>query len=158
MRLKTKIMLAAVPAAAIVLAGTVIALRVQRRRMNKRQETAFLPEEVRAVLTDLCTLKGEDFAPDGMGSSVYQRRLETLSDKQLIGVYIAIKTVEVLRARGTNIGSISKQELARELRSVASNKPSRHDVIKWLLSLGVDTVRSMLGDGLTLAGLAAANA
>ena len=158
MRLKTKIMLAAIPVATIVVSGTIIALRVQRRRMRKRQETAFLPEEVRAALTDLCCLKGEDFVPDGMGASVYQRRLETLSDKQLIGVYVAIKTVEVFHGRGVNIATASKKEIISELRNIAGQKPSKHDVVQWLLSFGAETVRSMLGDGLTLAGLVAADA
>ena len=157
LKLKTKILLAAVPAAIITGTVTIVALRIQKRRLRKREASSFLSEDVRTALQELCNLKGEDFVPDGVGTSLYQRRLESLSDRQLIGIYLLIKVAEVLHARGATVHSLSKAELVSELSVIRERTPrqNRHELLKFLGSFGIDTVRSVLSDALMLAGSAA---
>ena len=157
MRLKTKIMLAAIPAAALALTGTIIVVHVRRRRQRKREASSFLSPDVRDALQGLCSLKGEDFVTDGVQSSLYQRRLESLTDRQLIGVYILIKLAETLRARGISLRGLSTEELVSEaitLRAAAHNH-DRHDLIKTLGSFGLETARGVFDDALLLASAGA---
>lgn len=156
MRLKTKIMLAAIPASAAIVVGTVLVIR---RHLKKRKHAHdFLPEEARGSLEMLCSLKGDDFVPDGLGTSIYQRKLETLNDRQLVAVYIAIKLGETLRARGADFHHMSKAELTSEAHALRLNmkdKDMRHYLLKQLGSIGVETALSMLNDGLAIASVAA---
>lgn len=158
MRLKTKITIAAVSAAAITAAGVVVAVRVHQRRCRRKEASSFLTADVREALQGLCSLQGEDFVSDGLGSSLYQRRLESLTDKQLIGVYVAIKVAEALRARGIDARQISKEDLLNEvgsLRKITRNKKDRRELIRRLGLLGAETTKGILDDGLLLAGIAA---
>ena len=157
MRLKTKILLVAVPTVAIIAAGAAVVVGMHIHRLRKKEESSFLPNEVRSSLEDLCLLKAEDFAPDKMGSSRYQRKLESLTDRQLIGVYLVVNAAKVLHDRGVDIRHMSKEDVAHEvsmLRSAVHEKPDRHELLKRLGSFGADTARSMLSDGLYLAGVA----
>ncbi|MBR3235900.1 MAG: hypothetical protein IKG11_09830 [Atopobiaceae bacterium] len=155
MRLKTKLMLVAIPTAAVVVAGTAVAVAIHIKRKRRKINSSFLPEDVRNSLQDLCSLKGEDFVSDGVKASLYQRRLESLTDKQLIGVYVLIKAAEVLRGRGIDIHDLSKEDVVSEvsmLRDAAHNKHDRRELLSALGSIGADTARSVLSDGLILAG------
>lgn len=153
MRLKTKIMLVAVPAAAVALTGTLVAVHVRRRIKRKREASSFLSADVRDAVQGLCSLKGEDYLPDSLGSSLYQRRLESLTDRQLIGVYVLIKVAEVLHARGVSFQQLSREELMHE--AIALRAKARHhdrrDLLKLLGSLGKETARSVMDDALLLA-------
>ncbi|MDO4805936.1 MAG: hypothetical protein Q4A07_01675 [Coriobacteriales bacterium] len=158
MRLKTKITIAAVSAAAITVAGVVVVVRVHRRRHRRKEASSFLSADVRDALQGLCSLQGEDFVPDGLGSSLYQRRLESLTDKQLIGVYVVIKVAEALRARGVDVRQISKEDLLNEvglLHNVTHNKSDRRELLRRLGLLGAETAKGVLDDGLLLTGIAA---
>ena len=155
MRFKTKVLLVAVPTFAVVAAGTAIAVGLHLRQMRRKRDSSFLPNEVRSSLEDLCLLKGEDFVPDAMGTSRFQRKLEALTDRQLIGVYVVLNAVKVLHDRGINVHEMSKQDIAREvvsLRSAAHGKHDRRELLRRIGSFGADTARSMLSDGLVLAG------
>ena len=156
MRLKTKIILAAIPASAAIVVGTVLVIRLH---LNERKHTHdFLPEEARGSLRELCSLKGDDFVPDGFGTSVYQRKLESLSDRQLVAVYVTIKLAETLRARGVDFHQMSKAELALEaqkLHADIKDKSVRHYLLKQLGSIGVETALSILNDGLMIASVGA---
>jgi len=156
MRLKTKIILAAIPASAAIVVGTVLVIR---RHLKKRKHAHdFLPEEARGSLEVLCSLKGDDFVPDRLGTSVYQRKLESLSDRQLVAAYVAVKLAETLRARGVDFHSMSKAELALEAQKLYADikdKSVRHYLIKQLGSIGVETALSILNDGLMIASVGA---
>jgi len=157
MRLKTKILLVAVPTVTVVAAGTALAVSLHFRRLRRRRESSFLSSEVRSSLQGLCMLKAEDFVPDGLGTSLYQRRLESLNDRQLIGVYVVLNAAKVLRDRGVDIHSMSKQDVATEIVRLHETLHGQHDrraIIKRLASFGADTARSMLSDGLVLTGMA----
>lgn len=153
MRLKTRIALAAIPVAAAVVAGIAIGVRTHMRRRKKREAASFLSDESRIALQKLCDLKGDDFVPDGLGLSMYERTLDSLTDGQLVGVYLLIKVVEVLRARNVDMHQLSKEELAITIREAAHNKQGRKEMLKWLGSFGADAIRSMLSDGLMLASM-----
>ena len=156
MHLKTKIIIAAVPVAAAAVAGVVIVTRKHLRRLRRKEDSSFLSNDVRDALQALCSLKGEDFVPDGPGTSLYQRRLDELTDRQLIGVYVLIKVAETLHARGTDFHQLSKAEVLREvalMRDATHRKHSRHELLKQLGSLGIDTAKSVLADGLMLASM-----
>lgn len=158
MRLKTKIIIATVPLAAAGVAGVVIVAHKHLRRLRKREETSFLTDDVRNTLQKLCDLKGEDFVPDGLGTSLYQRRLYELTDRQLIGVYILIKVAEALRSRGTNLNQLSREQLLHEagvIRNAMRHKQDRRELLRQLGSLSVDTARGVLADGLLIAQTAA---
>lgn len=158
MRLKTKILLVAIPTAAIVATGTVIAVGLHIHRLHRKKAAAFLPDEVRNALEDLCRLKAEDYAPDKLGTSLYQRKLNTLTDRQLIGVYLLIKTAEVLHSRGVNIHHLTKDDVRTEvtrLRDAAHDRHDRRALLARLGSIGAETARGVLSDGLLLAGMAA---
>ena len=127
MRFKTKVLLVAVPAAAVVVAGTAVAVGLHIRRSRRKRESSFLPDEVRSSLEDLCLLKGEDFVPDKMGNSRYQRKLEFLTDRQLIGVYVVLNAVKVLHDRGVNVHDLSKQDVAREIVALHNAAHGKHD-------------------------------
>lgn len=157
MRLKTKIIIAAVPVAVATAAGIVIATRKHLRRLRDREASSFLSDDVRVALQALCGLKGEDFVPDGLGTSLYQRRLDELTDRQLIGVYTVIKVAEVLRGRGADLHQLSREDLLREaasMRDATRRRQNRHELLKQLGSFGADTAKSVLADGLVLAQLA----
>lgn len=159
MRLKTKLILAAVPTAAAVIAGTAIVVihkHRKKRRKTREDYKVFMSDNVRHSLEELCKLNSEDFIPDGLGSSLYQRRLETLGDAQLLGVYVAVKLVEVLRGEGLSAKNLSKKDLkgrASLVRSIVSKSYTRQDLLVRLGSIGVKTVQSMLRDALTIARL-----
>jgi hypothetical protein len=158
MRLKTKIMLVAIPVTTIVAAGGAIALAMHFRRLRRKKATSFLTGDVRNALQDLCSLKSEDFISDERKSSLFQGRLETMTDKQLIGIYVALKLVEVLRNRGVDIHQLSKEDVVSELstlRAATHDSHGRHDPIKQLGSIGAETVHSMLGDAFLIAKMAA---
>ncbi len=157
MRLKTKLLLVAVPTAAVISTGALVVLGLHFRKLRRKQESSFLPSEVRGSLEELCLVKAEDFAPDKFGSSRYQRKLESLTDRQLIGVYVVINAAKVLRDRGVDPRQLSKEDVIHEvsqLRNAVHGKHDRRELIKRLGSFGVDTARSMLDDGLLLAGMA----
>ena len=161
MRLKTKITIAAVSVAAVVTAGSVVAIRTYVRRRRHKAATSFLSADVRDALQELCSLEGSDFVPDKLGSSIYSRRLESLTDRQLIGVYVTIKVVEALRIRGVDIQQLSKDDLFHELsllQEVVHNKNDRRDLLRRLGMIGVETTRGILSDGLLIAGIAAKEA
>lgn len=157
MRFKTKIKLAVASATAITVVGTVIVVREVLRRRRVKQDRSFMSDEVRVALEDLCTLKGEDFVPDRIGTSLYQRRLASLTDRQLVGVYVMIKLGEALHKRGVDIHQLSRQEILAEAvrvhKSVHQGK-GRQELLRALGSIGAEAARSMLGDGLMLAGVA----
>ena len=157
MRLKTKIMLAAVPVIAVAAVGTALAMRAAIKKHRQKRAASFMPQEVRASLEELCSLKGEDFVPDKLGNSLYQRRLEKLTDRQLIGVYAAIKTAEVLRGRGVDLHNVSKADIAEDLislRAMAHERKGRQELITKLGSVGAETALSMLNDGVKLMRMA----
>lgn len=158
MRLKTKVMLAVVPAASLVAAGGIIAATVALRRRRRKRASSFMPEEVRATLEQLCSLKGADFIPDGLGTSLYQRRLSSLTDRQLVGVYVMVKLVEALRNCGLDLHGLSKKELADNVglvRGVFHERDGRKEVLHQLGSLGAEAARSILSDALLVAGMMA---
>ena len=158
MRLKTKIIIATAPLAAAGVAGVVIVAHKHLRRLRKREETSFLTDDVRNTLQKLCDLKGEDFVPDGLGTSLYQRRLYELTDRQLIGVYILIKVAEAMRSRGTDLRQLSREQLLHEasvVRNAMHHKQDRRELLRQLGSLSVDTAKGVLADGLLIAQAAA---
>lgn len=155
MRLRTKIALAAISTTAVVTIGTIAVIRHHRNRRKHAHD--FLPEEARSSLVELCSLKGEDFVPDGLGTSLYQRKLASLSDRQLIAVYVAIKVGETLRARGVDLHQMSKAEIIHEaerLHHTPKDKDFRRELLSQLGSLGAETALRMLRDGLIVAGIA----
>ena len=155
MRLRIKIALAAVSTAAIVTVGTIAVIRHHHNRRKHAHD--FLPEEARSSLVELCSLKGEDFIPDRLGTSLYQRKLESLNDRQLIAVYIAIKVGETLRARGVDLHQMSKADIVHEaerLHQTPKDKDFRRELLGQLGSLGAETALRMLKDGLIVAGIA----
>lgn len=149
----SKAVLVAVPVVTVVALGGVVVLAVHHQNEQRKKAASFLSSDVRDALQSLCSLKGEDFVPDGLGSSLFQRRLNTLTDKQLIATYVLIKMAEVLRARGTDVRSLSKDNFVKEvltLRNIAQGY-GRKELIRRLGLFGVDTIRSMLGDAAMLA-------
>ena len=158
MRLKTKVMLAVVPAASLVAAGGIVAAAVALRRSRRKRASSFMPGEVRAALEQLCSLKGSDFIPDGLGTSLYQRRLSSLTDRQLVGVYVLVKLVEALRNSGLDLHGLSKQELADNMslvRGTLHQREGRQEVLRQLGSFGAEAARSVLSDALLVAGVMA---
>lgn len=164
MRLKTKLIIAGVSVAAAAITGAVVVVRKKRqskknqkkKHQKKKQKSSLLTEEVRVSVEELLRLKGEDFVPDGLGTSLYQRKLGTLTDRQLMGVYALVKTGEVLRQRGVDLRSMSKadvDEVVSGLRMALDNKEDRHELILRLEEFGADVFKSMLGDGMQLAKL-----
>lgn len=161
MRLKTKITIAAVSVAVVATTGAVVAFRTYTRRRRRRAATSFLSADVRDALQELCSLEGSDFMPDKLGSSIYQRRLESLTDKQLIGVYLIFKVVEALRIRGVDVHQLSRDDLIHEvnlLHEAVHSKNDRRELVRRLGMLGVETTRGILSDGLLIAGIAAKDA
>jgi hypothetical protein len=155
MRLKTKILMVAIPTVSAMAVGAILVARHKRKK--RRHAHDFLPKEARDALVELLDLKGEDFVPDGLGTSIYQRKLETMSDRQLIGAHLAIKVAEILRERGLDLANLSRDDViheVRELRKSAKGKDTRQDLIDRLGSLGSDVARGMLKDGLTVAAAA----
>lgn len=155
MRLRTKIALAAISTTTVVIVGTIVIIR--HRHNRRRHAHDFLPEDAHSSLVELCSLKGEDFVPDGLGTSLYQRRLASLNDRQLIAVYIAIKVGETLRARGVDLHKMSKAEIiheAEKLHHTTKDKDFRRELLSQLGSLGAETALRMLKDGLIVAGIA----
>ena len=156
-RVVRKVIVAAIPVATVAVAGGAALVALHIRQKRRKKASSFLSAEVRNALQSLCSLKGEDFVPDGLGSSLYQRKLNSLTDKQLIGAYVAIKLVEVLRGRGVDFRNLSKDNLVSEvlsLRDATHSFGNRRDRIMWLGSFGADTIRSLLGDAALLAGMA----
>ena len=157
MRLKTKIMLAAVPVIAVAAVGTALVMRKAIQKHREKKAASFMPAEVRASLEELCSLKGEDFVPDKLGNSLYQRKLGKLTDRQLIGVYAAIKTAEVLHGRGIDLRNASKADIAEDLislRKMTHERKGRQELITKLGSVGAETALSMLNDGVMLMRMA----
>ena len=156
-----KVIVAAVPVVAVAVVGGVAAAVLHLRQKRRKEASSFLSAEVRNALQTLCSLKGEDFIPDSLGTSLYQRKLDSLTDGQLIGVYVVIKLVEVLRGRGVDFRNLSKDNLAGEvlsLRDATHSFGNRRDRLLWLGSFGADAIRSLLGDAVLLASMAAQGA
>lgn len=155
MRLKTKIIAVAIPTVSAIAVGAILVARHKRKKRRRGHD--FLPKEAHDALVELLDLKGEDFVPDGLGSSLYQRKLNSMSDRQLIGVHLAIKVAEILSTRGIDLTQLTHDEVIGEvktLRKTAKNKDTRQDLIDRLGSLGSDVARGMLKDGLTVAAAA----
>jgi hypothetical protein len=136
MRLKTRIALVAVPVAAAVVAGTVVAVRVRLRRKKARQ---FLPGDLRDSVEELLRLKGGDFVPDGLGTSLYHRNLSQMTDRQLLSVYALVKAGEVLRSQGVINRRPTRAELmaaSDEFHVAFSNKQGRDELLRTLEKFG----------------------
>ena len=152
MRLKTKLMLAAVPATAVALTGTIVIVHIQHRRRRRREISSFLTPDVRDAIQELCSLKGDEYTPDTIGSSLYQHRLETFTDRQLIGVYLLIKVAEVMHARGVSVRGASKEDLISE--AIVLHKTihgDRHELLKLLGTLTMEAAHSVMDDAFLLA-------
>ena len=70
---------------------------------------------------------------------------------------MVVNAAKVLRDRGVDIHSLSKEDVAHEvtmLRSAVHGKHDRHELLRRLGSFGADAAHSMLDDGLMLAGMA----
>jgi len=149
MRIKTKMALVAAPMAVAVVAGTVVAVRVHLRKKRVRQ---FLPNDLRASIEGLLRLKGDDFVPDGLGTSLYHRKLAQMSDRQLLGVYALVKAGEVLRREGVIERKPTRAELkaaADEFQVTISNERSREELMRNLEKLGGAMLLEIARDALT---------
>ncbi|MBO7675214.1 MAG: hypothetical protein J6S63_09420 [Atopobiaceae bacterium] len=149
MRFRTKVALAAAPVAAAVVVGTVVAVRVRMRKKRMRQ---FLPEGLREAMEELLRLKGDDFVPDGLGTSLYHRKLARMSDRQLLGAYALVKAGEVLRRKGVIERKPTRAELkaaADEFQATISKERSREELIRSLEKLGGAMLLEITRDALT---------
>jgi hypothetical protein len=155
MRLKTKIIIATVP---VVVTVTAVAVRVITKKLipEHKEKKMILPGEVRAGIEEIIWLKAEDFVPDGLGTSLYQRKLSTMSDKQLIGIYAIVKVGDVMRQRGVDphMPTIREvDEAIKELRAMTATKQGRREILSELGSIGFEVAQGAMRDGLMYVGL-----
>ena len=157
MKLKTKLIMAAVPVASLAVAGAVVGVGAALAKRRRKRAASFMPEEVRAALEQLCSLNSAAFLRDGLGSSVYQRKLGSLTDRQLVGVYLMVKLASTLRDRGVDLRLLTPTQLKGEMgliHGTLQKRASRTELLHELGSIGAETALSILGDALTVASVA----
>ena len=87
---------------------------------------------------------------------MYQRKLSTMSDKQLIGIYAIVKGVDVMRQRGVDphMPTIREvDEAIKELRAMTATKQGRREILVELGSIGFEVAQGAMRDGLLYVGL-----
>ena len=166
MKLRTKIAMIAVPAAALGAFATITVVRtVRKHRRRKARHAAFkrpnpvvavarghvVPAQTREQVEELLRLRGEDFVPEGIGTSLYQRRLGKMSDKELLALFALTQVGAYAREHGVDPlhpSDEAKAEAARLFKGVAAgDEQTRSELLGHLGAFG----RDMLGDSLRLA-------
>lgn len=145
----------AVPTAAVIAAGAFAVYKLRdRKRKRKREEKGHqMPEQLRSSIEELLSLKGQDFVPDGLGNSIYQRKLATMPDYQLIALYALVKAVEVLRNRGIRMQGASREErheALQQYQAMLKKGNGRKKVLAELGSFGFEMLQEILKDGMLL--------
>ena len=149
MRMKARVLLATIPVVACLAVGAAVAIR---RRGRKKRERV-MPDEVRTSVEQLLLLKGEDFVPDGLGTSLYERKLHTLTDRQLVAVYALVKLGEGMRARGIDVAHLSIHDIEAskaEFRKALVTDEGRSEIIRELAGFGWEVLHSTLGDAMSI--------
>lgn len=138
----------AAPVVIVCVAGVVIV-----KKLRERKEDSIVPASSKRPIEELLLLKGEDFVPNDMDSSLYQRKLASMSDRDLIVLYALLKVGEVLKNRGVSVHTASKEDrhaALQEFRTALSSKSGRSALLSELGSIGFEVLISMLQDGLYL--------
>ena len=154
-RIKLMAVAIAVPTAAVIAAGAyaVYKLRERKRRREREEKGHKMPEQLRSSIEELLSLQRQDFVPDGLGKSMYQRKLATMPDYQLIALYALVKAVEVLRNRGSRIQGASKEErheAVQQFHAMLKKGNGRKKVLAELGSFGFEMLHEILKDGMLL--------
>lgn len=140
----------AVPTAVVIVAGTIVVKKLRERKRKRKNLGHKMPEQLRSAIEELLTLQGQDFVPDGLGSSLYQRKLATMPDYQLVALYALAKAVEVLRNRGIKIQGASKEErheALEQFHATLKQGDGRKRVLAELGSFGYEMLQEILKDG-----------
>ena len=160
MKLRTKVVAIAVTSAAVAAVGAFVVVHTLRKRTKERVALARKPSshpsprEAREQVRELLRLRGEDFIPDGLGTSLYQRRLNTMNDRQLlillaltqVGVYIREQGVDPLHP--SEEAKAEAKELFRGV--VKGDDEARSELLAKLGAMGGDVVKELLRGAMAL--------
>ncbi len=154
---KIKLIVTAVVVAVPIAVGAVGVALIKRRLSKKaeqgRKGRKLLPDNARVSIEELLMLKGQDLVPDKLGKSLLERKLDSMSDRNIILLYALVKVGEVLRSRGVSVRGASKEDVHEALATfsnITSESHSRKDLLAELGRFGFEVWCSMLQDGLTL--------
>lgn len=131
----------------VLLAGTTAAVVVVHRRRKRRRARGFLPKRARNALRELLGLAAADFVPDGLGKTLYQRKLDRMNDRQLLILFAVVKAGSILRARGVTSQELSpsvRSEALDAYRSAMETGAEREAMLSKLGSFGYDALRAVL--------------
>lgn len=144
---RLRVLAVAIPATAAVAAITTVGIVRARRRRRRRRAQGFLPRRVREAIREMLSMTAADFLPGGVGMSLYQRRLNKMSDRSLLVLYAVVKAGSFLRKRGADPAAITEADsegaLATYNGALASGL-GRTELLGKLGSLGYDALRAVL--------------
>lgn len=143
MRLRTKLIVAAVPLAAVTVVGTIVAIKRHRRRKRGRR----IPDFAREAIEDMLKVRSEDFISSELGNSLFQKKLEKLTDRQLIVLLALVELGVVVRRRGIDPNRPTAVELdatRHEFERLLNMSPDRKSLLARLGSFGFEVFSNSL--------------
>ena len=150
---KNKLALVAVPAAGAAVAVGTVAFAIHRYRKRRRNRHKFMTKDTRENVESLLRMQSQDFVPDGLGSSLTDKRISYMSDPELVALYALTKVVKVMRSRGVNLEKPTKEDVEqgiREVRTLFSEGEGRKELFAKLGSIGFEVLQAVLKDGIAL--------
>ena len=106
---RNKYLLIGAPIVAGVAMGAVAVILVRRHRRHKRGR--FMPEDVRGAMEDMLKVQASEFTIGELGQSLFQRKLEKMTDKQLITLFALVEVGRLVRSRGIDVRRPSAVEI-----------------------------------------------
>jgi hypothetical protein len=154
---KIKIIATAV-VVAVPITVAAVGISLIKRHMRKKSEKGrkgrhLLPDNAREPIEELLLLKGQELVPDKLGKTLLERKLDSMSDRNIILLYALVKVGEVIQARGISVHGASKEDVHEALATfsdVTSKSHARKDLLAELARFGFEVWCSMLQDGLQL--------
>ncbi len=148
-----KLMLVAVPVAGAAVAVGTAAFAIRQYRKRRRNRHKFMAKDTRENVEALLRMQAQDFASDGLGSSLTKKRVYYMSDPQLVALYTLTKVVQVMRSRGVDLERPTKENIeqgVQGLQTLFSDGEGRKELLAKLGSIGVDVFQAALKDGIAL--------
>lgn len=146
MQLKTKLIAVGVPTVAAIAVGSAVAARRRRQKASR-----FLRDDTRDALKGLMSAQTAKVIPGELAPSFTQRKLNRMTDKRLIGAYLAVKVAETLYERGVDIRRLPQADVAHEAERLLKDEEGRKELAGRLTSFGVDVASGVLNDALAIA-------
>lgn len=150
---KEKLVLVAAVAGGTAVTVGAVAYAIHRHRKARRNRHKFMTKDTRETVEALLRMQAPDFVPDGLGSSLAERRLAYMSDPQLVALYALTKVVKVMRSRGVDLEKPTQEDIERaiqEVKTLFSGDEGRKELFAKLGSVGFEVLQAALKDGMVL--------